>query len=93
MRLTMPKVLYLSPRELTTTETFGVINALELYAAEPQHPPAHIRSGRNGFDADRHHATILAGYATAEAFGRIALDTAKIHGKAVSGDEGYTAKP
>ena len=92
----MPKVLYLSPRELTTTEihpergrrTFGVINALELYAAEPQHPPAHIRSGRNGFDADRHHATILADYATAEAFGRIALDTAKIHGKAVSGDEG-----
>ena len=56
----MPKVLYLSQRELTT-----IINALDLYAADPLHPPAHVRTG-----ADRHHATMLKGYAL-----RIALDT------------------
>jgi hypothetical protein len=57
----MPKTLYLSPRELAT-----VIDALTLYAAEPdQLPPATIRTGE-----DRAFAAILAGYAR-----RVALDT------------------
>ena len=53
----MPKTLYLSPRELAT-----VIDALTLYAAEPdQLPPATVRSKRS--DTDRANAAILAGYA------------------------------
>jgi hypothetical protein len=57
----MPKTLYLSPRELAT-----VIDALTLYAAEPdQLPPTTVRTG-----ADRAFAAILAGYAR-----RVALDT------------------
>ena len=56
----MPKTLYLSPRELAT-----VINALELYAAEPDHLPPTVRT-----NADRAFAAILTGYAR-----RVALDT------------------
>ncbi len=49
----MPKTLYLSPRELAT-----VINALELYAAEPGEEPPIVRTG-----ADRAFAGHLARYA------------------------------
>ena len=56
----MPKTLYLSPRELAT-----VINALELYAAEPDQLPPTVRT-----NADRAFAAILTGYAH-----RVALDT------------------
>jgi len=59
----MPKTLYLSPRELAT-----VVDALTLYAAEPENPPPTVRSKRS--DADRAYAAILAGYAA-----RVALDT------------------
>jgi hypothetical protein len=59
----MPKTLYLSPRELAT-----VVDALTLYAAEPDQLPPTVRSKRS--DADRANAAILAGYAQ-----RVALDT------------------
>ena len=36
----MPKTLYLSPRELAT-----VIDALTLYAADPEDPPTSVRTG------------------------------------------------
>jgi hypothetical protein len=49
----MPKTLYLSPRELAT-----VVDALTFYAADPEDPPATVRTG-----ADRANAAILAGYA------------------------------
>jgi hypothetical protein len=48
----MPKTLYLSPRELAI-----VVDALTLYAADPEDPPATVRTG-----ADRASAAILAGY-------------------------------
>jgi hypothetical protein len=56
----VPKVLYLSDRELAI-----VINALDLFAAEPDTPPPHVRDS-----AERHGADILAGYAH-----RVAADT------------------
>jgi hypothetical protein len=56
----MPKTLYLSPRELAT-----VVDALTLYAGEPDQLAPTVRTG-----ADRAFAAILAGYAR-----RVALDT------------------
>jgi hypothetical protein len=49
----MPKTLYLSPRELAL-----VTHALELYAAEPDKHPLHVRDS-----SERAFAAILAGYA------------------------------